>query len=309
MTGVQRTSLSLREPEAVERCLTDSFPDIRYARTDPATFHVGIDALAADRFSIVDLTWDVPGTAVTGSTGLTVVTIIGRFDGMHGREAVDIRRPFLAPAEGLDAEWEAHHASVVALDPRAVEAIARAATGNQGLRLRGTGTAPLSPELAAYWGATVRGIRSAIDVTPDVYSLPMIAAATFHQLATAFLHAFPTNWLETVDDQGAGSAAVRRAIDFMHAHVGDPITTTDVAAAAFISTRGLHAAFTRERGETPMQYLRRIRLDAARTELLAGGLDVTVAAVARRWGFAHLPRFAEQYRRAYDERPSDTLRR
>lgn len=309
MTGVRRTSLSLREPDAVERSLTDSFPDIRYGRTDPATFHVAIDAVAADRFSIVDLTWDVPGTAVTGSTGLTVVTISGRFDGMHGRDAVDIRHPFLAPAEGLDAEWEAHHASVVALDLRAVERIARVATGNDGLRIHGTGTAPLSPELAAYWGATVRGIRNAIDATPDVFSLPMVAAATFHQLATAFLHAFPTNWLEASSDARGGSTAVRRAIEFMHGHVGEPITMTDVASAACISVRGLHAAFTRERGETPMQYLRRIRLDAAHADLLAGGSDVTVAAVAHRWGFAHLPRFAEQYRRAFDERPSDTLRR
>ncbi|WP_448006013.1 helix-turn-helix transcriptional regulator [Agromyces bauzanensis] len=309
MTGVRRTTLSLREPDAVERCLTDSFPDLRYARTDPATFRVGLDAVAADRFSVVDLTWDVSGTAVTGSTGLTVVTISGRFDGMHGRDAVDIRQPFLAPAEGLEAAWDAHHASVVALDLPAVERIARVATGNEGLRIHGTGTAPLSPELAAYWGATVRGIRSAIDATPDVFSLPMIAAATFHQLATAFLHAFPTNWLETSDGDVGGSAVVRRAIDFMHGHIAEPITMTDVAKAAFITARGLHAAFTRERGETPMQYLRRIRLDAVRADLLTGGSDATVAAVARRWGFAHLPRFAAQYRGAFDERPSETLRR
>ncbi|GAA4381516.1 helix-turn-helix transcriptional regulator [Agromyces bauzanensis] len=145
--------------------------------------------------------------------------------------------------------------------------------------------------------------------TPDLFSHPMIAAANFHQLATAFLCAFPTNWLEAGEGRSGGSTVVRLAIDFMSAHVAEPITMTDVANAAFVSTRGLHAAFTRERGETPMQYLRRVRLDAVRADLLAGGADVTVAVVARRWGFAHLPRFAERYRRAFGERPSETLRR
>lgn len=309
MTGVRRTSRSLHDPAEVEHCLTDSFPGIRYGRSDPDRFRVDIDAMTADRFSMVDLAWDIPGTAVTGSTGLTVVSIAGRFDGLHGRDVVDIRRPFLVPADGLDATWEAHRATVVALDLIAVERIARAATGDDALRIRGTGTAPLSPAAAAYWETTVRGIRHAMATTPDLFTHPMIAAANFHQLATAFLHAFPTNWLQGGEGRSGGSTVVRFAIDFMRAHVSEPITMTDVARASFVSTRGLHAAFTRERGETPMQYLRRVRLDAVRADLRAGGADLTVAAAARRWGFAHLPRFAEQYRRAFGERPSETLRR
>lgn len=309
MTGVRRTSMSLREPDAVERCLTDSFPGITYGRAEPDAFRVDIDAVAADRFSMVDLAWDTPGTAVTGTPGLTAVTVTGRFDGVHGRDAVDIRQPFLAPAEGMDATWEEHRATIVTLDRRAVERVARAATGNGELRIRGVGTAPLSPELAAYWGATVRGIRQSIVATPDLFAYPMIATATFHQLATAFLHVFPTNWLEAGEGRSGGSRVVRLATDFMREHVAEPITMTDVAAVAFVSTRGLHAAFTRELGETPMQYLRCMRLDAIRSELLAGGADVTVAAVARRWGFVHLPRFAAQYRRVFGERPSETLRR
>ena len=309
MTGVRRASVTLRTPDAVAAHLTDSFPGIRYGRAEPDAFRVSVDALSADRFSMVDLAWDTPGTALTGAAEMTAVTISGRFDGVHGREAVDIRQPFLAPAEGMDATWEAHRATVVALDPRSVERIARAATGNGELRIRGTGTSPLSPELAAYWQTTVRGIRTSIEATPDLFAHPMIATAAFHQLATAFLHVFPTNWLEAGEGRSGGSVVVRRAIDFMREHVAESITMTDVATAAYVSTRGLHAAFTRERGETPMQYLRRIRLESIRSELLAGGADVTVAAVARRWGFTHLPRFAAQYQRVFGERPSETLRR
>ena len=53
------------------------------------------------------------------------------------------------------------------------------------------------------------------------------------------------------------------------------------------------------------------RLAAAHQDLLdadpAGG--ASVAEIAHRWGFAHLARFAERYRQAYGEKPSETLRR
>jgi len=56
-------------------------------------------------------------------------------------------------------------------------------------------------------------------------------------------------------------------------------------------------------------YLRRLRLEGARVALLASDDAVTVAAVAQRWGFAHASRFAQAYRRAFGEYPSETLKR
>ena len=154
-------------------------------------------------------------------------------------------------------------------------------------------------------------LRRSVDqyAAPEVLDEPLLAEATFRHLATAFLHAFPTNWLEHADGRPGGSAVVRRAVDFMHAHAGEPITITDVASAVFISTRGLHSAFTRDLGESPAQVLRRIRLDGAHADLLGAGPETTVASVARRWGFAHLQRFAEAYRHVFGENPSETLRR
>lgn len=37
--------------------------------------------------------------------------------------------------------------------------------------------------------------------------------------------------------------------------------------------------------------------------------ETTVAAIARRWGFAHLSRFAQRYHAEFGEQPSETLRR
>jgi AraC-like DNA-binding protein len=310
VVGLQRESRSFHDLEGVEQALGGFFPTLRYGAVDRATVQVRMEVATADRFSFVDSTWAVPGAAITGSADLTVVASGGRgYRLSHGRNGIDPRQSFLAPAEALAATWETHHASILVLDLASVEEVARAASGDASLRLRRTGTAPLSPELAVYWTTLLRGIRTTLDASPGMLDEPLLAEATFRHLATAFLHVFPTNWLEHADGRLGGSAVVRRAVEFMHAHAGEPITITDVAAAVFISTRGLHFAFTRELGESPAQVLRRIRLDGAHAELLAAGPETTVAVVARRWGFAHLQRFAEAHRRAFGENPSETLRR
>ena len=112
------------------------------------------------------------------------------------------------------------------------------------------------------------------------------------------------------EDRAAAPAAVRRALAFIDDNLHRPIAAADIAAAAGLSERGLHAAFRRDVGESPMQRLRRARLTRARQDLQASDPAVeSVAGIARRWGFLHLGRFAEEYRAVYGEAPSATLRR
>ena len=47
----------------------------------------------------------------------------------------------------------------------------------------------------------------------------------------------------------------------------------------------------------------------ARAELEAAPPETGVTAIALKWGFVHLGRFAQDYRRRYGELPSETLRR
>lgn len=102
--------------------------------------------------------------------------------------------------------------------------------------------------------------------------------------------------------------AVRRAIHFMHAHAPRPIGATELAAAGGVARRTLYDHFRHFTGLPPIAYLRRLRLEGARRELSRGGL-ASVNAVARRWGFSHMGRFAADYRRAFGETPSRTRRR
>ena len=88
-----------------------------------------------------------------------------------------------------------------------------------------------------------------------------------------------------------------------------PQTVSLVAKRLGVSLRTLELGFREYRRSTPAQFLRRMRLEAARTQLLAAEAATTVTSVALANGFPHLARFAGYYRAAFDEYPSETLNR
>jgi AraC-like DNA-binding protein len=104
---------------------------------------------------------------------------------------------------------------------------------------------------------------------------------------------------------------VRRAQAYLEAQLGQGIipTAVEMYTAAGVSERTLQGAFHDQLGLSPSAYLRLTRLNGVRAELLAPTPDTTVTAVATRWGFLHLGRFARAYRALFREKPSDTLTR
>ena len=127
------------------------------------------------------------------------------------------------------------------------------------------------------------------------------------------IFALPGKHHRVLMDRSSGSASaaiVRRAEEFMEAHVDGPIGMSEVAAACGCSRTKLFLAFKSERSWTPLQFLVRKRMERARRSLLAPpGQDVTVTTVALDCGYASLSRFSQEYRKLFGETPSVTLRR
>ena len=99
---------------------------------------------------------------------------------------------------------------------------------------------------------------------------------------------------------------VKRAEEFMEAHVDTALTLSEIAAHAQTSVRTLSAGFRRFRECSPMEAFRRIRLDRAH-QALHQARGVTVAEIAQRHGFNHVGRFSAAYRERFGELPSETL--
>jgi AraC-like DNA-binding protein len=107
-------------------------------------------------------------------------------------------------------------------------------------------------------------------------------------------------------ERAAPSRDIKRAIDYIHAHFDEPLTISGIATAAGVAGRTLFMHFRNAHGVSPMEYVRNLRLEKARQELLSGRGERTVTEIATRCGFSHLGRFAVDYRLRFGESPSQT---
>jgi transcriptional regulator GlxA family with amidase domain len=91
---------------------------------------------------------------------------------------------------------------------------------------------------------------------------------------------------------------------------GEQLHVDDLCRAAAVSERTLRSAFRKVHGVSPYRYLRGFRMTQARQALMAAGSrHGTVTEVAMQFGFLELGRFSVDYRSAFGECPSETLRR
>jgi AraC-like DNA-binding protein len=99
-----------------------------------------------------------------------------------------------------------------------------------------------------------------------------------------------------------------RAVSYLREYLREPLTLPMLVQASGLSERTLHKQFRRFLGMTPVAYLRRLRLLAAR-EALRRPVGPGVSEVALTGGFAHLGRFSIAYKAAFGETPSATRQR
>ena len=102
---------------------------------------------------------------------------------------------------------------------------------------------------------------------------------------------------------------LRRATAFIHDNAHRDIGLGDIATAIGVTPRSVQYTFRRHLGTTPLEYLRRVRLEKAHRDLQAADPAVdTVMEIAGRWRFGHPGRFSMAYKQAFGTPPSRTLR-
>jgi len=115
-------------------------------------------------------------------------------------------------------------------------------------------------------------------------------------------------WLERLE-KPARSEIVRRAENFIRAHVGESVSMARLSEIAGVSERSLRNAFYETYAISPKRYLRIWQLHQVRRALRTADPHVTVTNVATFHGFFELGRFAGAYKALFGEAPSQTLRR
>jgi AraC-like DNA-binding protein len=105
------------------------------------------------------------------------------------------------------------------------------------------------------------------------------------------------------------ASAVKIVEEHIEANWDKPIDIGAMSAVAKISARSLFRQFKKERGYSPTEFVKRIRLDRAREMLEQSEGQASVTQVALKCGFQNPGHFARDFRLAFGELPSDTLRR
>jgi AraC-like DNA-binding protein len=163
-------------------------------------------------------------------------------------------------------------------------------------------------------GATIRRMLTSLFAElehPDSLLTNEIAIRSFEEhfalcLLLGLQHSYSDRLLR--QRTAAAPANVKRAEEFMRANAREPLTIDAIANAAGCSVRALQLAFRRFRGTMPMAALQRVRLEAARAEMLRVERAQSLARIAAEHGFSNPSRFAQLFRTAYGAYPSEVLR-
>ncbi|MEP7295794.1 MAG: helix-turn-helix domain-containing protein [Burkholderiales bacterium] len=86
-------------------------------------------------------------------------------------------------------------------------------------------------------------------------------------------------------------------------------SVVDLCQRLRVSRRTVQNSFQSVTETNPVNYIRSIRLNGARRELMATSpTDLSIGDAAARWGFFHLSHFAAEYQQLFQELPSQTKR-
>lgn len=126
-------------------------------------------------------------------------------------------------------------------------------------------------------------------------------------ILSTLLVVLPNNYSDDINSRTSSIAPkhVRRAENYIRDATQMP-NVTEVAAHVGVSVRALFEGFKTFRQVTPGEFIRNVRLDNARRDLLSG--RGTVTEIAMNWGYAHTGNFAGRYRERFGELPAQTLR-
>lgn len=204
----------------------------------------------------------------------------------------------------------AHEVIVLRIEEDALNGIAAAMMGSdvQGeLELR----SPLPKTDAGF-----RQIQSAVlqmigDLDSGIAANSFSADALGQALLVRFLmsssHRFTASL--SADVRSPSIDQLRQIEEFIAANWDRDLDIMEIAQTFSIGARSVFRYFRSIRGMTPHEFIRKVRLDAARRMLENPRDGDGVMTIGLRCGFHGMGHFAREYKKMFDELPSQTLRR
>lgn len=253
-----------------------------------------------------------PGTF--GDFYLLTMPLSGGASIQHGRQQAEVNTEIAGvfnPEDATRMQWSADCSQLlVRIDRDALEKqLSNMLGGAPVSDIRFDLAMPMAGGAARWW----RMLNVLIDSLEMQDVMPNSLATSLHEslLLVSLLNCQPNAYSERMDrpHQPIAPRHVRKVEEYIEQYADMPLTLGDLVEVSGVSARALFDGFRRFRDTSPLAYLRGVRLARVRQQLLDADQNETVTTVATQWGFYQLGRFAAQYKAAFGEAPSETLRR
>lgn len=109
--------------------------------------------------------------------------------------------------------------------------------------------------------------------------------------------------LMSLADQEGRYARIARILESIHKNYAEPLNVDELASNANMSVSTFHTTFKKVTRESPIQYIKKLRLNKARELICFEGKRVNDA--AHRVGYASTSQFSREFKRYFNESPKE----
>ncbi len=168
----------------------------------------------------------------------------------------------------------------------------------------------MDSDFARAWCELVAHICHVSATAPAALANEGVRKQYSRTLMEIMLSAAPHNHSEAIEEPMHGATAwhVGRARDYVHDHLSEGISITDIAARVGVTPRTLQNGFRKAFNLTPAEYIRRTRVEALHQALLASDGTAGVTNLMMNVGIVNFGRYAQYYKEQIGVSPSTTLK-
>jgi transcriptional regulator GlxA family with amidase domain len=169
---------------------------------------------------------------------------------------------------------------------------------------------PMDGDFARAWCELVAHICHVSATAPAALANEGVRQQYSRTLMEIMLSAAPHSHTDSIEESANRATAwhVGRARDYVHDHLAEGISITDIAARVGVTPRTLQNGFRKAFNLTPAEYIRRARIEALHRALLAADASAGVTDLMMNVGIVNFGRYAQYYREQIGVSPSTTLK-
>lgn len=164
-------------------------------------------------------------------------------------------------------------------------------------------TAHLGVEPVRMEGSLLAATRRLLESLRDPIDRQVVGSAAVEEIIYRVLRCEQGRVLYALTRHHTPYANVARALERMHRDYQEPLTVEELARESAMGVSSFHRAFKQTTGDSPLQYLKKLRLLKAKGLLVLEGRRVDQAAY--QVGYASPSQFSREFKRYFQVPPSE----